>query len=98
MRFTPEKTVVRVVAESAAAGVLTDDVPPPASRRRFPIDHGTNNTPPPRQINMRQMGTAYIWHSTTQELLPILPPDHPDYETNANMVMAAIRRWNGETK
>jgi hypothetical protein len=24
--------------------------------------------------------------------------DHPDYEANANMVMAAIRRWNGEAK
>ena len=65
---------------------------------RLDIDYGTSDTPPPRQINMRQMGTAYIWHSTTQELLPILPPDHPDYEANANMVMAAIRRWNGEAK
>ena len=58
------------------------------------IDHGTSGMPPPRQINAQQVGTAYIWHSTTQELLPILPKDHPDYEENANMVMAAIRRWN----
>ena len=58
------------------------------------IDHGTNDAPPPRQIKAQQMGTAYIWHSTTQELLPILPKDHPDYQENANMVMAAIRRWN----
>jgi hypothetical protein len=50
--------------------------------------------PPPRKTNAQQNGTAYIWHSTTQELLPILPKDHPDYEENANMVMAAIRRWN----
>jgi len=62
------------------------------------IDHGTNDAPPPRQINVQQMGTAYIWNSTTQELLPILPKDHPDYEENANMVMAAIRRWNREAK
>jgi hypothetical protein len=63
------------------------------------IGHGVSDTPAPaRQINMRQRGTAYIWHSTTQELLPILPPDHADYEANANMVMAAIRRWNGEAK
>ena len=65
---------------------------------RLDIDHGTSDTPPPRQTNAQQNGTAYIWHSTTQELLPILPPDHPDYEANANMVMAPIPRWNGETK
>jgi hypothetical protein len=71
----------------------------PAHRQRTHIDrldinHGTNDAPPPRQTNAQQNGTAYIWHSTTQELLPILPKDHPDYEENANMVMAAIRRWN----
>jgi hypothetical protein len=65
---------------------------------RLNIDHGTNDALPPRQLNVQQVGTAYIWHSTTQELLPILPKDHPDYEENANMVMAAIRRWNGEAK
>jgi len=42
----------------------------------FDIGHGVNDTPAPaRQINMRQRGTAYIWHSTTQELLPILPKE-----------------------
>ena len=41
----------------------------------FAIDHGISDTPAPaRQINAQQNGTAYIWHSTTQELLPILPP------------------------
>jgi hypothetical protein len=66
----------------------------------IPFDiHGVSDTPAPaRQINAQQNGTAYIWHSTTQELLPIMPKDHPDYEENANMVMAAIRRWNGEAK
>jgi hypothetical protein len=65
---------------------------------RFAIDHGVSNAPLPRQLNVQQVGTAYIWHSTTQELLPILPKDHPDYEANANLVMAAIRRWNGGAK
>jgi hypothetical protein len=65
---------------------------------RFAIDHGVSNAPPPRQLNVQLIGTAYIWHSTTQELLPILPKDHPDYEANANLVTAAIRRWNGEAK
>ena len=61
---------------------------------RLDIDHGTNDALPPRQLNVQQVGTAYIWHSTTQELLPILPKDHPDYEANVNIVMAAIRGWN----
>jgi hypothetical protein len=65
---------------------------------RFAIDHGVSNAPPPRHISVRPEPHGYIWHSSTQELLPILPKDHPDYEANANMVMAAIRRWNGEAK
>ena len=64
----------------------------------FDINEDTNETPRRRQINTQQNGSAYIWHSTTQELLPILPKDHPDYEANANLVMAAIRRWNGGAK
>ena len=63
---------------------------------RFAIDRGVSNAPPPRPTDRKQNGTAYIWHSTTQELLPILPRDHPDYEANANIVRTAIRRWNGE--
>jgi hypothetical protein len=66
--------------------------------KQFDIDEGTNEILRRPQTNAQQNGTAYIWHSTTQELLPILPKDHPDYEANANMVMAAIRRWNGEAK
>ena len=65
----------------------------------FDIDHGVSDTPAPaRQINAQQNGTAYIWNSTTQELLPILWPDHPQYRENMNRVLAAIRRWNGEAK
>jgi hypothetical protein len=64
---------------------------------RFDIDHGTSDAPPPRQINAQQVGTAYIWHSTTQELLPILPKDHPDYRENAALLVAAFRRWNKGT-
>jgi hypothetical protein len=65
---------------------------------RLDIGHGTSDTLPPRQTNAQQNGTAYIWHSTTQELLPILPPDHPDYRENSDCLLAAIRRWNGEAK
>jgi hypothetical protein len=62
------------------------------------IDHGTNDAPPPRQLNAQQNGTAYVWNSTTQELIPILPKDHPDYRENAALLVAAFRRWNGEAK
>ena len=62
------------------------------------IDHGTSDAPLPRQIGAQQVGTAYIWHSTTQELLPILPKDHPDYRENTALLRAAFRRWSGEAK
>ena len=66
---------------------------------RLDIDHGTSDAPPPRrQGNAQQNGTAYIWNSTTQELLPILPKDHPDYRESMDRVLTAIRRWNGEAK
>ena len=48
---------------------------------RLEIGHGASDRPAPaRQTNAQQNGTAYIWRSTTQELLPILPKDHPDYK------------------
>jgi hypothetical protein len=64
----------------------------------FDIDEGTSETPPRRQTSAQQNGTAYIWHSTTQELIPILPPDHPNYRENTALLRAAFRRWSGEAK
>jgi hypothetical protein len=52
------------------------------------IDYGKNDAQAP----------GYLWNSTTQELIPILPEDHPDYEQNAQIVNAAWRRWNGERR
>jgi hypothetical protein len=93
-----EMTTNPPTAASAQSRHARNEATPMTTRQphidRFAIDHGVSNAPPPRQLNVQQVGTAYIWHSTTQELLPILPKDHPDYEENANMVMAAIRRWN----
>ena len=66
--------------------------------KKYIADEGTSETPPRRQTSAQQNGTAYIWHSTTQELIPILPKDHPDYRQNAALLLAAIRRWNGEAK
>ena len=62
---------------------------------RFDIDHGVNDAPPPRrESTAQQNGTAYIWNSTTQELLPILPKDHLCYRESMDRVLAAVRRWN----
>ena len=62
---------------------------------RFDIDHGTSDAlPPPRKrSNARQCAHGYLWNSTTQELIPILPEDHPDYRQNQEIIAAAIRRW-----
>ena len=37
------------------------------------------------------------WNPTTQELIPILPEDDPNYRQNEKVIAAAIRRWNGGT-
>ena len=62
---------------------------------RFHIDHGTNDAPPPRQTKPGPRG--YIWHSTTQELIPILEKDDPGYEENAKRLVEAMRRWDRGT-
>ena len=42
---------------------------------RFDIDHGVNDAPPSprRQRNAQELTPGYLWNSTTQELIPILP-------------------------
>jgi hypothetical protein len=66
---------------------------------RFHIDHGVNDElpPPRRQSNGQELAPGYLWNSTTQELIPMLPEDHPDYRQNAETIAAAIRRWNRGT-
>ena len=70
--------------------------PPEPPVERLDIDHGTNDPPPPprRQINAQQGAPGYLWNSTTQELIPILSEDHPDYRENQEIVAAALSRWN----
>jgi hypothetical protein len=66
---------------------------------RLNIDHGVSDTPPPprRQSNVQEFAPGYLWNSTTQELIPMLPEDHPDYRQNQAIIAAALRRWNRET-
>jgi hypothetical protein len=72
--------------------------PPEPSVDRFDIDHGTNDAPPPpRRSNGQELAPGYVWNSTTQELIPILPEDHPNYRENAETIRAAFRRWERGT-
>jgi hypothetical protein len=65
---------------------------------RFDTDHGDSDAPPPRtRSNPQELAPGYLWNSTTQELIPILPEDHPDYRQNQEVITEAIRRWNQVT-
>jgi hypothetical protein len=50
----------------------------------------------------RRQSTAqapgYVWNSTSQELIEILPEKDPNYPQNAETIAAAMRRWNGGAK
>jgi hypothetical protein len=61
----------------------------------FDIDDGTRELPPKPQLNGQQNSTSYIWNSTTQELIPILPGGHPQYRENRDRLLEAFRRWDG---
>jgi hypothetical protein len=68
-----------------------------ASPIRSDIDDGGPALPPsPKRSNGHPLAPGYLWNSTTQELIPILPEDHPDYVENAETVKAAILRWDGK--
>jgi hypothetical protein len=60
-----------------------------------PADEGYMLAPPRKQSGPRQLALApgYIWNGLTQELIPILPEDHPDHQENAETLKAAILRW-----
>ena len=62
-------------------------------RRCFNIDE-PSIVPPRRSSNARQCTPGYLWNGMTQELIPILAEDHPDYRQNQEIIAAAIRRWN----
>jgi hypothetical protein len=69
------------------------------SVERFGMEEATSDAPPsPRKhSNAQQCTPGYLWNSTTQELIPILPEDHPDFRENAETIRAAFRRWESGT-
>jgi hypothetical protein len=40
---------------------------------------------------------TWLFVDTTQELIPILAEDHPEYRENAETIRAAFRRWERAT-
>jgi hypothetical protein len=48
---------------------------------------------PPRKQGGPQQPPSYIWNSTTQELIPILPEDHQDHRKNREILIEATTRW-----
>jgi hypothetical protein len=63
---------------------------------RFHIDHGVNDDPPPRRppTGPRPLAPGYLWNGTHQQLIPILPEDHPHYRENRELIRQTIRRWD----
>jgi hypothetical protein len=77
---------------------------------RFDIDEPTSGTPNstpqgPLEYGKRVDGHRLAavsagggwWNPTTQELIPILREDDPNYRQNEAIITEAIRRWNGGT-
>jgi hypothetical protein len=63
------------------------------TRRAPDVDEGYTLPPPRKQPNVRQLAPGYIWNGMTQELIPVLPEDHPDYRKNQEILIEATRRW-----
>ena len=76
----------------------------------FDIDEPTSDTPNSPQQGPLEYGKLVDahrlaavsagggwWNPTTQELIPIVSEDHPDYRQNEAIITEAIRRWNGRT-
>ena len=85
----------------------------PQIDRCFDIDEATNVPPPRtsseqqcapgygKRVDVGRLAAVsaggYWWNPTTQELIEILPEDHPDYRQNQAIITEAIQRWNGKT-
>jgi hypothetical protein len=76
------------------ASPMTRHKPPEPPVDRLDIDHGVNNAPPPRKQRSAQQGPSYLWNGTHQQLIEILPEDHPNYQENRELVSKMIRLWD----
>ena len=77
---------------------MTRHKPPEPAVERLDIDEGRTGTPPRRKSNVQQ-GPSYLWNGTYQQLIPVLPEDHPNYRENRELVRKMIRLWDqGKSK
>ena len=74
-----------------------DEAIPPgqqSSSQQPPLDYG-------KRVDAHRLAAVSEgggwWNPTTQELIPILPGDHPDYRQNEAIITEAIRRWERGT-
>ena len=42
----------------------------------------------------QQLGPSYLWNGTYQQLIEILPADHPRYLENRELIAETIKRWD----
>jgi hypothetical protein len=72
----------------------TSDTPPQkqSNAQQGPLEYG-------RFVDAHRLAAVSAgggwWNSTTQELIPILREDDPNYRQNEAIIAEAIRRWNG---
>jgi hypothetical protein len=77
---------------------------------RFDIDEPTSDTQPAQQgaplvygkaIDAERLAAVSLgggwWNPATQELIPILRADDPNYRQNEAIITEAICRWSRET-
>ena len=63
------------------------------------VSHRRETAASGKRMDVRRIAAVseggYWWNPTTQELIEILPEDHPDHRQNQALIDAAIRRWSG---
>ena len=91
MKQEHKDRIAAIAARGEQINPLTPDRPDP----KVEAEHLQLN---PRQLrrqsNAQDLAPGYLWNGTTQELIPILPEDHPDYRQNQEIITEAIRRWD----
>jgi hypothetical protein len=102
--MTRQRSIARLPGRTArqpAIGQIKSakQTKPASSPDHLNIDDAGGYTlaPPRRKQPIAQpLAPGYIWNGLTQQLIPILPEDHPDYRQNQEVIIEATRRWNKE--
>ncbi|HEV2624977.1 MAG TPA: hypothetical protein VGV62_07645 [Xanthobacteraceae bacterium] len=80
---------------NSAAALAAEQIKPPPDRPDPEVEpEHMQLRPLRRQSAAQELAPGYLWNGATQELIPILPEDHPDYRQNQEIITEAIRRWD----